>query len=150
MPNWIPITTDELNEASIAALITACSTAALEAGQPDRAPGLIQGVVTEIRTAIAGCPTRELDADTTTIPASLRDLAVDLIKARLKGALEMELTQDERDTVAWRRRQLKEIRACDFPIELPDTAAEPEVQSGPAVELIRRPGCNPFSGLGTT
>ncbi|KAF0176442.1 MAG: hypothetical protein FD161_2981 [Limisphaerales bacterium] len=150
MPNWTAITTDTLNEASIAALITACDTAALADGQTPRAAGLIQGVVNEIRTAIAGCPSRLLDEDTTTIPTSLRDLAVDLIKARLNGALQIELNQDDRDTVAWRRRQLKEIRSCDFPIESPDTAAEPEVQSGPASELLRDPGANPFAGLGTT
>lgn len=150
MPNWIAIDTDTLNEASIAALITACDTAALAEGQADRAAGLIQGVVNEIRTAIQGCPSRQIDEDETTIPKSLRDLAVDLIKARLNAALQIELSQDDRDTVAWRRRQLKEIRSCDFPIEEPDTPVEPEVQSGPATELLRDPGDNPYSGMGTT
>lgn len=137
MPNWIPITKDTLNEASIAALIDACDSAALGDGQENRSAGLIQGVINSVRTAVQGCPTRVIDADVTTIPASLRDLAVNLIIARLKGAISIELSPDERDTIAWCRRELKEIRDCSYPIETPDTAVAPEVQSGIAVQLIR-------------
>lgn len=125
---WIAITTDTLNEAKIAALVTACSEEALGAGQQDRAAGLIQGVVNSIRNAISGCPARRLDEDTTKIPESLRDLAVKLIIAQLKDAIEQPLTEDERDTVAWARRELAEIRNCDYPIEDSDDPIEPPVQ----------------------
>lgn len=138
MPNWIAITIDTLNEAKIAALVEACSTAALAEGQADRVPGKIQGVVNLVRNAIAGCPTRQLDEDIAKVPNSLRDLTVKLIIAELKDAIEQPLTEDERDTVAWCRRELKEIRSCDYPIESPDDAVEPEVQAADRIEVITK------------
>jgi len=53
---------------------------------------------------------------------------VDLINARLKGAIENELMQDERDNVAERRRQLRDIAACKLVVDQPDTAIDPPVQ----------------------
>jgi hypothetical protein len=125
---WIAITIDTLKEAKVAALIEACDSAALGDGQPNRSAGLIQGVVNEIRNAVATCRTNQVDEDLTTIPESLRDLAVDLINARLKGAIENELMQDERDNVAERRRQLRDIAACKLVVDQPDTAIDPPVQ----------------------
>lgn len=150
MPNWIAITTDTLNEAKIAALIEACSTAALADGQEDRADGIIQGVVNEIRNAVATCKTNQVDADETTIPKSLRDLAVDLIIARLKKAIEQPLTDDEARDVTERRRQLRDVAACDLVVDQPDDAVQPEVQGGSATQLVRKPGDNPYGGIGTT
>jgi hypothetical protein len=124
--SWISITVDTLNEAKVAALIDAASTAALADGQADRAAGLIQGIVNEIRNAVATCRTNQVDEDLTTIPESLRDLAVDLIIARLKTAVETDLTQDERDNVAERRRQLRDIAACKLVVDQPaDPIAAP-------------------------
>lgn len=150
MANWIPITVDTLNEAKVAALVQACSESALATGQPDRAAGIIQGVVNEVRNAVATCKTNQVDSDPTTIPASQRDLAVDLIIARLKNAVELELTDDERSNLTWRRNQLKAIAACELVVDQPDNPIEPPVQGGPATELVREPGKNPFGGLGTT
>lgn len=125
---WIAITIDTLKEAKVAALIEACDSAALGEGQANRAAGLIQGVVNEIRNAVATCRTNQVDEDITTIPESQRDLAVDLINARLKNAIEQPLTQDERDNVAERRRQLRDIAACELVVDQPDTAVDPDVQ----------------------
>lgn len=125
---WIAITVDTLNEAKIAALIEACSTAALAAGQPDRAAGIIQGVVNEIRNAVATCRTNQVDEDVTKIPESQRDLAVDLIIARLKNAIEQPLTEDERQSITRRDRQLRDIAACDLVVDQPDDPVDPEVQ----------------------
>lgn len=127
---WIAITTDTLKEASIAALIEACDSAALGDGQANRAAGLIQGVVNEIRNAVATCRTNQVDSDTTTIPESQRDLAVDLINARLKTAIQQPLTEDERNNVSERRRQLRDIAACKLVVDQPDTAIDPDVQGG--------------------
>lgn len=128
--SWIAITVDTLNEAKIAALIDACSTAALADGQADRAAGLIQGVVNEIRNAVATCRSNQVDEDATTIPESQRDLAVDLIIARLKNAIEQPLTEDERANVTERRRQLRDIAECKLVVDQPDDAVDPEVQGG--------------------
>ncbi len=136
MPNWIQITTDTLNEASVAALVEACDTAALGSGQDPRAAGIIQGVITDIRRMVASCKTNLVDVDTTTIPASLRDLAVDLIMARLKKAIQQELTEDERKDVDRRWSQLKDIARCDTTVEQPDNAITPEVQQTAATRLV--------------
>lgn len=126
--SWIAITTDTLKEAKVAALVDACDSAALGDGQENRSAGLIQGVVNEIRNAVASCRTNQVDSDTTKIPESQRDLAVDLIIARLKNAIEQPLTDDERTNVTERRRQLRDIAACDLVVDQPDDAADPDVQ----------------------
>jgi glutamate racemase len=148
--SWIAITNDTLKEAKVAALVDACNTAALGDGQENRAAGLIQGVVNEIRNAVATCKTNQVDEDTTKIPASQRDLAVDLILARLKNTLEIPLTEDERQTIAERRRQLRDIAKCELVVDQPDTPIEPEVQAGNAVKLLSKPCQHPFSQLGTS
>jgi len=150
MANWIPITLATLKEAKVAALIDACDSAALGEGQANRSAGVIQGVVDEIRNAVASCKTNRVDSDLTKIPKGLRDLAVDLITARLKKAIEQPLTDDERTDVAERRRQLRDIAACDLVVDQPDDPVEPEVETNLGVELIRQPGDNPLSGLGIT
>jgi hypothetical protein len=126
--SWIAITLATLKEAKVAALIEACDSAALGDGQANRAAGLIQGVVNEIRNAVATCRTNQVDSDVTKIPESQRDLAVDLIIARLKNAIEQPLTEDERTNIAERRRQLRDIAACDLVVDQPDDAADPDVQ----------------------
>lgn len=136
MPNWISITTDTLNEASIAALIEACSSAAKATGQDDRAPGLIQGRVDEIRAAVVSNPANQWDSDETTIPKSLKRIATTLIVADLKKAIGNALTEDERIEVASAERKLRDVSAGKLVVEQPDTAAEPTVQGGPQVELI--------------
>lgn len=126
--SWLAITVDTLNEAKIAALIEACSTAALAVGQADRVPGIIQGVVDEIRNAVATCRTNQVDSDLTKIPKSQRDLAVDLIIARLKNAIEQPLTEDERQNLTRRDRQLRDIAACDLVVDQPDLPIDAPVQ----------------------
>lgn len=125
---WIALTLDTLKEAKVAALIDACDSAALGVGQSHRSAGLIQGVVNEIRNAVATCRTNQVDSDLAKIPASQRDLAVDLIIARLKGAIEQPLTDDERSNLTERHRQLRDIAACDLVVDQPDDAVPAEVQ----------------------
>jgi hypothetical protein len=142
--SWIAITLATLNEAKVAALIEACDTAALASGQDNRAAGLIQGVVNEVRNAVATCTRNQVDSDTTKIPASQRDLCVDLIIARLKNAIEQPLTEDERTNVAERRRQLRDIAACDLVVDQPDNPVAPEVQQSGAATILSK-NCRPLS-----
>jgi hypothetical protein len=129
MSRWIQITGETLREAKIASLVEALSASALAEGQPERAAGIIGGVVAQVRRKIASCAGNRTDADETTIPASLRDLAVDLVIARLKNALEEPLTDAERDAVALAERELNRIAAGLDAIEQPDDAVEPEVEA---------------------
>jgi hypothetical protein len=136
MPNWIPITIGTLYEAKIAALVDACSSAAKKAGQADRAPGIIQGVVDEVRNAVASCSANRVDGDETTIPKSLRRACVVMILAQLKGALEEPLTDDERDELKSVERKLGQVAACKLKVEQPDTPVAPPVESGTEIETI--------------
>jgi hypothetical protein len=136
--SWIAITIDTLNEAKVAALVEACSEQALAVGQPSRAPGLIQGVVNEIRRKVASCPANRVDADETKIPAGLRDLAVDLILARLKGALEIELNEDEREALRRHERNLNRVAECKDTVDQPDAPVTPEVEAGGGFESVGR------------
>lgn len=147
---WITITKETLYEAKVAALIDACDSAAL-GDQAERAAGIIQGVINEVRNAVASCSSNKVDADTTKVPDGLRDLTVDLIIARLKGTLEIPLTKDESDNITWRRSQLKAVAAGDLVVDQPVDGVEADVQGGSGATLVR-PGAtsNPFSGMGTT
>lgn len=126
---WISISLETLYEASIAALVDACSERAKADGQDDRAPGIIAGVIAEVRRKIASCKTNTLDSDETKIPASLRDLTVDLILFRLKKALGIALEEDERKALERHERNLDRIAACTDVIDQPDDEATPETQS---------------------
>jgi|GEM_PF-1371509 len=122
MSQWVSITKATLYNAKVAALIDALDTAALGDGQTNRSTDIIQGVVDHIRRKVASCRRNNLDADLTTIPKGLRDVAVDLIIARLKTALEMELSQDERDNVSRRERDLNRVADCTDVVDQPDNA----------------------------
>lgn len=136
MPNWISLTLETLYEARVAALVDACDSIALGDNQVNRSAGLIAGVVAEIRNAVASNANNLVDADAAKIPANLRDLAVDLIIARLKGALEQRLTEDESRTVEWRRRQLRELADGTLTVDQPDLPIMPTVQATGSVETI--------------
>lgn len=122
MSNWIAITKATLYDAKVAALIDALDTAAVGTGQAGRAAGIIQGVVDHVRRKVASCRRNNLDEDLTTVPKGLRDIAVDLIIARLKTALEMELSQDERENVTRRERDLNRVADCLDVVDQPDNA----------------------------
>ena len=127
MANWIAITTATLNEAKVATLIEACSTAALGTDQPDRAPGIIQGVVDEVRLACA--KKNRIDSDLAKIPKGLRDLTVDVIIARLKKAIEKPLTKDETDALARYDRILAKVVSGDWPIDEADAPVDSPIES---------------------
>lgn len=118
--SWVSITKVTLYDSKVAALVDACDTAALGAGQTNRSAGIIQAVVNDIRRKVASCRRNLVDSDITTIPQGLQNIAVDLIIARLKGALEMELTEDERRTVSQRERDLNRVANCEDVVDQPD------------------------------
>lgn len=131
MSRWIPITLADLEDAKVAKLVTALRTKALATvpAQTDPSPRITQSVITDIRRKIASCASNRVDADETTIPASLLPLATDLIIFRLKNRLEIELTQDERDNRSAHEATLNRIAACTDVIDQPDTPATPLVEA---------------------
>jgi len=138
---WIPITKANLYDAKVGALIDACDTAALGQGQSSRAADLIQSVVDDIRRKVASCRRNRLDQDITMIPKGLRDTAVDLIIARLKTAIEIDLTEDERRNVARRAQDLNRIANGDDVVDQPDNPvpSSETMQGGTSVQFKASP-----------
>lgn len=127
---WTHITPADLDDAKVAALVTALRTAALAEGQDDRSTAIIKNVVTRIRAEIAGCRTNALDADLEKIPGDLKSLALRLILVDLKNALEEELTEDERRAWSKDTRYLERIAECKVPVAAPDDPLkDPGLQS---------------------
>lgn len=118
MSNWTPITIQDLYNSQVAPLIDAANSVALGAGQTDRVTGAIAAVVSDIRGQCARV--NILDANTANIPNSLNNLAADLIYYRLKRALGMELTEDERSNLKACQSQLKDIGDGKGFIDPPD------------------------------
>ncbi len=120
MSKWISITLANLYDAKVSALVTACDTAALAAGQTSRSAGIIQGVVDDIRRKIASCRRNQLDANPAALPTGLKNLAADLIIAKLKTAIEQDLTEDERRQLTVHERNLNRIAEGLDVVEQPD------------------------------
>jgi hypothetical protein len=150
MPNWIPITVADLQDAKLAALVTALQEKALGDGQTDPTPRLTQAVVDRIRRKIASNLKNQLDADPTTIPKGLKTMAVDLIYAEMKGRIEEPLTQDENRAIDRHEADLKAIAKGDEVIEQPDDAIDAPVQAtsgSPTISEGRREARNRRNGL---
>lgn len=123
MPNWITIILADLNDARVAELIAVVREEALAVGQGDPMPRRITTVTDELRNAIAygGKP---LDANATTIPNGLKDLAVEKIFRGLKGRLLIALTDDEVRAEALYQKRLEQLTRGEWPVDVPDTAQE--------------------------
>lgn len=146
MDNWIPITINTLKEARVAELIDACSSEAKESGQPDRAPGIIQGVVNTVRRKVSN--KNRVDEDPTTIPASLRDLAVDIIVCRLKQAVLLKLSDEEKEALKSAQDELNRIADGRDTVEQPPAPITPAVENHVGIELVQGgPGVATEEGL---
>lgn len=138
--SWTPITVADLKDAKASALVEACRTAALGAGQTDPVPNIITNVVNRIRAEVAGCNKNVLDADTTAIPNDLKSLASRMIVREAMSRLRKPLTDDEIREERNDLDYLKRIAACDVPVAEPDTPlTTAEVQQGVAIEQASTP-----------
>lgn len=149
MPNWIPITVADLEDAKLSKLVVALQTKALREGQTDPTPRLTQKVVDRIRRKIANNRQNRLDADATHIPKGLLGIAITLILAEMKGRLEMALTTDENKSVDRAEADLKAI-ADGEAVEEPDEPIAAGVQSvagSPTITTGRREARNQRNGL---
>lgn len=141
MPNWIPITIADLQDAKLAPLVKAMREKALAPGQTDPTPRLIQRVIDRIRRKVASNPSNQLDADPTRIPKGLQTMAVDLIYAEMKGRLEEELTRDEQRAIERHVDDLNRIAEGKDVVEQPDDAIDAPVQeiaNSPSISEGRR------------
>jgi len=116
--NWIAITKADLYNSKVAPLVDAGNTVSLGLGQTDRTTGIIADVTMEIRRKVARC--NLLDQDATKIPGGLKSLAVDIIFCRLKVALEMDLSEAERESLKARQREMDRIADGKDMVDPPD------------------------------
>lgn len=138
---WISLTPADLDATKLAPLMDALSAVARAPGQGDPLLEIIANATLRIRRMIAACRTNTVDADETTIPASLKSLASRMVVREAKDRLEIELTETEKE--AWRvdERELTRISNCELPIEVSDNSQPPEVQQtqpGPSIKARRR------------
>jgi hypothetical protein len=138
--SWVSITIADLKDAKVSALVEACRTAALGAGQTDPVPNIIANVVARIRAEISGCVRNVLDADTTRIPSDLKTLAARMIVREAMSRIKRPLSQDERDEQSNDLKYLERIATCKVPVAKPDVPLTiPEVQKGGAIALASIP-----------
>lgn len=140
--SWITITLADLNDARVAELIDALRKEELGAGQTDPMPRRIQTVIDEIRRCIGFCATTPLDADTTKIPAGLKDMAVEKIVRGLKGRLMIPLTDTEDKAEAIYQKRLEQLTRCEWPVDATTNAeTSPTVDRGGSSQVVTNGRC---------
>jgi len=137
--SWTTITVSDLKDAKVSALVEACRTAALGAGQADPVPGIISNVITRVRAEVASCEENSLDADVATIPADLKTLACRMIMREAVSRLRKSLTDDEREEQRNDLRYLERIAEGKVKVSSTDNPISTEVQSGGAIEQVSTP-----------
>ncbi len=132
--SWITLTVADLPVGKAAALVAALQTAALGDGQADPMPGICTFVITRIRAEIAAGGRTVLAADATTIPPSLKPLAMRLALAegqsRVNVLNALPLSDDDRDMLKQDLRYLERIAKGDVTVEASDNPeSTPTVQA---------------------
>ena len=136
---WIAITKADLYATRVAALVDAVDSVSLaNNGQAVRTTEIIADVTNEIRRKCGRA--NALDADVSKIPAGLKSLALDLIGCRIKLALEMALSSDEKDLLAARERDLNRIADGKDLVDLPDNPLPSSVtmQSNGSAQIVNQ------------
>lgn len=148
---WITLTVAQLSTAKAAALVAALQSAALGAGQADPVPEIMSGVTDRIRMEIAAGGRTVLDADATTLPPSLKSLALRMVlregQSRLNALGALPLGDDEKEE--WRQdvRFLERIAKGEITVEAStNPASVPTVQAAnPSPLLTARPRLDPWA-----
>lgn len=137
MPSWTPITADDLLQVRAAKLIEALASKALGDTQDDPTASIVAGVVAELRAAIAFSGRSVLDADSSRVPASMKDLVMQRVIRLMKGRLLMTLNETEREDDRQYQRRLELLTQGKWPVETPDTpATSSTVQSGAPAQVV--------------
>lgn len=136
MPNWIPITLDDLKSAGYGLIIDRAATAAT--GGEDPVADAIEGAVARVRRAVN--TGNALDADTSTVPKSLKAVAVRASVYALMRRIRYPLTEDDRNAEKADNSDLLRISDDRIPVEKPDhPAGSAEMQETSSVAAINVP-----------
>ncbi len=131
MPNWTSITIDDLKANSLGFVVDKARTTA--SGDVDVAGEAIGQAVARVRRAITGSP---LDADTTTVPMSLKGVAVRMALYTLMERIRLPLSDDQRETRKADTSDLLRLSDKRIPVERPDNGAGTAEMSPPSGIVI--------------
>lgn len=140
MKAWLLLTTRDLEEARHGRLVEAVRREALGLGQPDPLPGLIQGVIDEVRGVIGFSGAAKLDANPAKIAPNLADLVVQKVARVMAGRLNRELSASERDDERTYQSRLEALRTGEWPVDAPtDPITAPSAQGTTGAQLLHKP-----------
>ncbi len=116
MQHWIPITVDDLPQVFDERELDVLSRPDNESVVTD----ILADAVAVVREAIANNPSNTLDADTTTIPRTLRGTALDLIAIRLLKRFALVVTDERIKAADQAQARLDAIARAEFRVINPD------------------------------
>lgn len=122
--SWITLSESDVITKLSGPEIAAMKTAALQAGQANPLPEVIEQVVKEIRGYVAACASNTL-GEGDTIPDELLGTAISRIRYELATRLPVSslLTEDRRRANEDALTRLRDVAACRFALVQPETAA---------------------------
>lgn len=128
MAAWVTVELDDLRAEAANARIE--GAVANDTHEVENYFGRIRdGVVAEVRSAIATCASNKLDADAAKVPPEwrryvcLRVLSAWLARAGRSEETSFRLTDDQRTELERRYSDLALVRTCDLAVSIPDTVA---------------------------
>jgi hypothetical protein len=135
--SWTTIEESDLEDAKVAALVTALRTKALGTTQTDPFENIRQNVILNIRAEIASSNKWQLDIDENKVPRDLKSLACRMIYREMATRLQEPLSADEVREEQNDNEILKAIREGKRAVAATETPlVADEVQSGSGVEVV--------------
>jgi len=133
MSAWIVLTTADLSDYQVAALVDAARSAALGSGQTDPFLRVMPDVATRIRAEVRGCASNRVSLTENAIPADLKSVGIYLVLEAMLARLSLQMSDELRTLVKDAKDYLKRVSRCEVPIDQPDDPDEtPSVQSAVA------------------
>lgn len=122
---WIEITAADVQTRLAGAELSAYRSAGMAAGQADPLPEIISAVVNEVRGYVAACARNTLGAGAT-IPDKLKSTALAMVRYRLITRLPLTIGEERKQEYRDALDLLREVAACRFAVEEPETPEESE------------------------
>jgi len=145
MSNWTSITSDSLKAAGHGTIVDAADSAGT--GSVDPVAESIADAVSRVRAACSRG--NQLDADTTTVPNSVKGLTIRIALFALMERINYPLSEDQRDTRRNDNSYLLRINDDQLKFELPDNpAGNAEMQSGADMDTVTRTDRRPYTRRG--
>lgn len=141
---WIQVTFADIQNSRSGPLVLGFQSTALATGQTNPVPAIIDQVTEEILGIIGFSGRVVMDASYGTVspnvlPPNLKDMAVEKICRKLKGRLDMPLTEQERQDEKDYNQRLNLLREGKWPVDISDNPGNNlSVQGGAVVSQQRQ------------